>query len=126
VMNLLFVFSWQHFGIVGAHAGLALATSLSAWLNYVLLHRALVKASVLIPAHKDRLVIKSVIACAVMSGGLFALSPAIAVWNDFTIGGRLAALIALILFGAGLYVAVLWLLGVRPAHLRAPQKQTTA
>ena len=126
VMNLLFMFIWRHFDIVGAHAGLALATSLSAWLNYVLLHRALIKASVLIPAHKDRLVIKSVMASAVMSGGLLVSSPAIVVWNGFAVGERLAALVALILFGAGLYVAVLWLLGVRPAHLRAPQKQAAA
>lgn len=41
VMNLLFLFVFQQFNLYGAHAGLALATSLAAWLNSSLLERAL-------------------------------------------------------------------------------------
>ena len=123
VLNLMFFFAWRHWGLTGAHAGLALATSLSVWLNCALLYRALVKQRIFIPSSKERLLVKSVVASVVMGAGVFALSPDAVVWNNFSLDLRLGALLALIAFGAGLYAAVMLLMGVRPAQLAVPQEK---
>ncbi len=125
IMNLLFVFLWQRTGLAGAHAGLALATSLSAWLNCVLLYRALAAAGISTASGNGGLVWKSVAASLAMGAGLLALSPDAAVWSGFSAGLRLAALAALIAFGAALYVATMLALGVRPAQLTVPREETT-
>ncbi len=124
VMNLAFVLTWQRSGFAGAHAGLALATSLSAWLNCALLHRALVKEGIRVSLGGNHLFGKSVAACIAMAAGLFVLSPETGVWNGFSAGLRLSTLGALIAFGAALYAAVMFALGTRPAQLAAPGGET--
>ena len=121
IMNLLFVFLWPRLGLVGAHAGLALATSLSTWLNCALLYRALIKEGILVSFGHGHLLAKSVVASLIMALGLLMLSPDVAVWTDFSVGLRIATLFALIILGAGLYALVLFVLGVRPAQLAAPE-----
>ena len=121
VMNLLFVFLWQRSGLAGAHAGLAAATSLSAWLNCALLYRALVGEGIVILSGDEGFPLKCIAASVVMGTGLFLLSPDTAEWNSFPIGLRLAALGGLVAAGAGLYALVMFALGVRPAQLAAPE-----
>ena len=120
VMNLLFVWLWRRLGFEGAHAGLALATGLSAWLNCALLYRALVAQGIPVASGAGGLAWKSVVATVVMGVGLLALSPDVSVWNGFPAGARVLSLAALVALGAGLYAAALLVLGVRPSHLAAP------
>ncbi len=121
IMNLAFVLLWRQSGLAGAHAGLALATSLSAWLNCALLYRALIRAGIAVSLENGNLLTKSVAASIAMGASLLALSPDTAVWNNLSVGLRLTTLAALIMFGAGLYAAAMFALGVRPAALASPK-----
>ena len=121
VMNVAFVLLWQRLAKDGAHAALALATSLSGWLNCVLLYRALLKENITAAPEVVRMSIKATIAAAAMAAVLLALSPAASDWTALPAGLRLGLLTALVALGAGVYAASLWLLGVRPRQLAAPQ-----
>lgn len=121
VLNIVFVLLWQRLAKDGAHAGLALATSVSAWLNCILLYRGLLKENITLAPDVAQMLVKATIAAAVMGAVLLTLSPEVPVWTSLAISLRLGLLIALVALGAGVYAATLWLLGVRPRQLATPQ-----
>lgn len=104
------------------HAGLALATSLSAWLNAVLLYRGLRTDGVYRPAAGWPLFwVRLLASASVMAGLLWWLQrylDSVGVAMDagaaLERAGWLAALVA---SGAGCYFICLLLLGFRPRHL---------
>jgi len=113
VLNLLLI--WPL-----AHAGLALATSLSALVNAALLYRALRRAGHYGPmVGWQRLFIQGVVALMVMGGWLWWWTPALAWWLNAGVLERVMALAALIGSGALVYGGALYLLGWRPAQLKA-------
>jgi len=120
IMNPLFIFPlmWQfHVG----HAGLALATSASAWLNALLLWRGLRREGVLNTVHLQRgLLLRSVVAVAIMGMGLVLLSPDQLWWLHQDLWVRVYSLLGMVLVGGLLYFGGLLLLGVRPKDLRSP------
>ena len=110
-MNLLFVFPL-------AHAGLALATTLAAFINAGLLYRGLRREGVLQPrAELATLVYKAIIASVFMAVMLTFVVPPLPTW--VALGGfdRMIQLVAWIVAGASVYVATMWLMGVRLGHL---------
>ncbi len=113
---------WLLLGTGRAHAGLALATGLAAWVNAVLLYRGLRRAAVYAPLRGwGRLLRQGGVAVAVMSAALVWPAQQTAFWLQADIGVRLSALLGLILLGAGLYFGLLALQGLRPSALREPQ-----
>ncbi len=118
IMNLLFVWLWKKSGQPGAHAGLALATSLASWLNYALLYHALKKEGyqIILP---QSLLAKAVIACAIMGFVLLGLLSVTPSWNDAMAVQRLSALGGLMLIGFVVYVLTLRLFGIRARQLTA-------
>ncbi|MEE4203580.1 MAG: murein biosynthesis integral membrane protein MurJ [Halieaceae bacterium] len=122
ILNPLLVFPlmWQ-FDL--GHVGLALATSLSAWLNAALLYRGLYRDQVLRPSHAlGWLLPRLLVAVTVMGGVVYGLTPEMDAW--FAQDWWWRALWTAGLCGAGLvaYVVVLVVLGVRPGMLRGPQR----
>jgi putative peptidoglycan lipid II flippase len=114
--NLMLVWHFQH-------AGLALATSLSAWLNAALLYRGLRMGGVYRPEPGwfllwGRLLV-SATAMAVLLWWLQGYLESVGVGMDagaaLERAGWLAVLVA---SGAGCYFICLLLLGLRPRHLR--------
>ncbi len=100
------------------HAGLALATSLSAFLNAGLLYRGLRKRGVYRPAAGwGRLWLQVAFASLAMAGTILLFGPALESWFQWSVGRRALALAGWILAGAGVYFSTLWLLGLRPKHL---------
>lgn len=105
------------------HAGLALATSLSAWLNAVLLYQGLRKAGVYRPAPGWPLLLaRLLVSASAMAGLLWWLQRylgSVGIGMDagaaLERAGWLAVLVA---SGAGCYFICLLLLGLRPRHLR--------
>jgi putative peptidoglycan lipid II flippase len=97
-----------------AHAGLALATTVSAVTNAVLLYLALRRRGIyrLSPGWAG-IVIKTALACAAMAGVLVWASGGLDEWTTAPQGERLWRLGACIGVGTLCYFAVLWLLGVR-------------
>ncbi len=120
VMNPLFIFPlmWQ-FNV--GHAGLALATSASAWLNALLLWRGLRREGVLQAAHAQRgLLLRCVVAVLIMAVSLVLISPNQTWWLAQGLWPRALAMLGIVLAGGLVYVVGLLLLGVRPRDLRSP------
>ena len=118
LLNAAFVFPlmwWLNLG----HVGLALATSVSAWLNAMLLYRGLRRGAVL-PADSLPLkwLLQILLATAAMIGALAWMLPENAVWADWLWWQRACQLGMLCVSGLGVFLVTLWLLGVRPTDLR--------
>ncbi len=117
LLNGLFVLPWYLSGVPGAHAGLALATSASAYINAGLLYRGLVREGIYHPGPALwRLRYGLPAALAVMVAVLVFLSPALDAWTDWSIPERGTALSGLILAGVASLGVTLWLAGLRPRH----------
>ncbi|HHH39022.1 MAG TPA: murein biosynthesis integral membrane protein MurJ [Sedimenticola sp.] len=115
VMNLILVFPL-------AHAGLALATSLSATLNAFLLYRGLRRQGVLRPgAGWPALLLRTLVAAAAMGGLLFWGLGEVEEWFFMERWERVWRLLAWILASGGLYFTALWGFGVRLRHLSKPE-----
>jgi len=108
-MNLVFVF-----GLDLRHAGLALAIGLGACINAGLLYYHLRKAEVYKPAAGWLLFMaKLLLALLAMAAALYFAAGTQADWLDYTAVSKLTHLLGLVLLGAGVYFACLWLTGFR-------------
>jgi putative peptidoglycan lipid II flippase len=114
-LNVAIVVPWVMLALPGPHAGLALATGLSALLNATLLFRGLHRDGVYRPSAGWGLFTGRIaVAAAVMSLALWFATPALAAWGEWAAPDRVVRLVGLIALGAGSYAATLLLLGVRP------------
>ncbi|CAM3652758.1 murein biosynthesis integral membrane protein MurJ [Halomonas sp. AOP12-C2-37] len=102
-----------------AHAGLALATALSAFLNAGLLGYLLHKQGVLVfqPGWK-RYAVQLVGGSALMSGALYFVAPDWQAWLTFSLWQRIAWVSGLVMLGGSLYAAWLAAFGLRFRHLK--------
>lgn len=105
-------------GYAATHAGLALAISISAMLNALLLYRALRRHGIILRAAAwTRLLPKIAIASVVMTLCIMLLQQPLAWWFEASILVRSGWLALCIGVGACGYFFVLILMGVRPSHL---------
>ncbi|MEW7981670.1 MAG: murein biosynthesis integral membrane protein MurJ [gamma proteobacterium symbiont of Phacoides pectinatus] len=112
VLNLALVFPL-------AHAGLALATTLSASLNALLLYRGLRQAGVYQPDPDwRRLLARAVPASALMGLVLYLGAGDLALWLELDGVERAVRLLLWVAAGAGAYFTALLLLGIRPRDFR--------
>ena len=103
-----------------AHAGLALATALSAWMNASLLLRGLRREGVFRPQPGWRRFFgQLLLANIVMGAGLFWLVSPGEQWLQFSLGERVLQMALLVVGGAAVYFTVLLLSGVRPRQFIA-------
>jgi putative peptidoglycan lipid II flippase len=101
-----------------AHAGLALAISVAAWVNAGLLYLFLLKKEIYSPSSGWLLFLLKVgAAVALMIVSIIWLNPADVWWYRSGLSDRVLHLTGLVLLGATVYFAVLWLLGLRPTQL---------
>jgi putative peptidoglycan lipid II flippase len=103
------------------HVGLALATSLSAWLNAGLLARGLFRAGVFQPQPGwRRFWLHLILACAAMALVLTTLDPGADTWLRWPWWRRLPTIVGLCAAAFAAYAGVLAAFGLRPRHLRGP------
>lgn len=103
-----------------AHAGLALATSLSAFLNAGLLYRHLVrKLGRPLQPGWGALLAKVAVADALMAAVLLTGRAGVDQWLQWTLPVRLAHLGVWLALGLGIYFAALWLMGIRMRQVQA-------
>jgi putative peptidoglycan lipid II flippase len=113
VMNLILIWPLQH-------AGLALATSLAAFLNAGLLFIGLRKAGVFIfQAGWAVFGVRLLIANIAMIGLLFVLTADTDQWLAWSVWPRVQQLGLVCMAGLSVYTATLWLTGLRIRHLSA-------
>jgi putative peptidoglycan lipid II flippase len=107
MMNLAFIVPLKH-------AGLALAIGLGACLNAAILFRLLRKHGIYAPQPGwGRFFLKILVALAGMCGALYVAAGSADDWIDSGFGVRALWLAGLVTLGAGVYFAMLWLLGIR-------------
>ena len=120
VMNLMFVLPLMYYWNIG-HLGLALATSLAAYLNAGLLLRGLLRERVY-RAQRGWLIYSGrlLAATAAMAAVLIYLAPDTATWLDWAWQRRAWEMTRLCALGGIVYLFVHLLGGTRIRHLRNP------
>lgn len=119
--GLLFEDPWQALALnPGAHAGLALASSASAWLNALLLWKSLSHQG-FAPAFPWRDLARIGAAGLAMVLALYWTVPPTADWLETTLPTRVFWLCAAVAGGAGVYGLALFLCGIRPSTLARPR-----
>jgi putative peptidoglycan lipid II flippase len=122
VLSLALVVPFHMFWRLG-HVGLALATSLAAWVNAGLLARGLVRVGVFRPEPGwARFGAQLALATAAMALVLVLGDPSAAQWQAWPWWQRVAVLAVLCGAGLAVYVGALWAAGLRPRQLRAPAR----
>ena len=123
VMNVIFVVPMLKLNWPAPHAGLALATSISAFINAGLLFIGLRKAGVYSPQSGwMKLIVQTLLAVTVMGGIIFSVSGDFSFWIAATASQRILQLSWIIPLGAVSYFGVLWLSGVRLSQLMRPKQ----
>jgi putative peptidoglycan lipid II flippase len=105
-----------------AHAGLALATSLGAFINAILLLRKLLQDRIYLPAKGWGSFFARIIAASMaMSVCLYNFVDA-AWWPQWSAGERVINLVMWIAIGMAVYALTLLLTGIRPRHLMVGER----
>ena len=119
VLNVVIVVPMLRAGIVGAHAGLALATGLAAVLNAGLLYRGLRRDGVYRPvAGWGRLFAQVLIANTCMAALLVWLAGGLDPWLSAAATERAGRLALCVAAGLAIYVLALLAAGLRPRDLK--------
>ena len=112
VLNLILVFPF-------AHAGLALATSLSAYFNAYMLYRGLRQQGVYLPqAGWWSFAFKLLLANGALLGLMWWLMGPAQAWLDWSPSWRAGWMALIVVSGVLLYFALLIAAGLRLRHLR--------
>lgn len=118
VLNIAIVLPWVYADLPGPHAGLALATALAGWINAGLMYHRLRCDDSLTPRRGWRtLWLQILVASAAMWLTLDWLTPPLVDWTAAGPWLRASWLAALILAAAAVYVATLFVFGLRPRDL---------
>ena len=119
VCNLLFIAVLIKLEVEATHAGLTLATTVSAFVNAGLLFRGLRRDGRMasMPGWVVYLA-RVVIAALAMTAFLVAMSPTLEWWLAAGVGNQVLQLTLLIAAGAAIYFGVLFASGLRLGHLK--------
>lgn len=122
ILNVSFVLTIIYLDGPAPHAGLALATSLGAFVNAGLLYRRLRADAIYRPlAGWLQLAFKVLLANLVMVAVLYGLAGDVQHWIALDLWGRLQLLALVIGAGALGYFVVLAVFGLRPSQFHAPR-----
>lgn len=125
-LNILFVVPWVRAGWAAPHAGLALATTCSAFLNAGLLWSRLHKDGVWSPRPGwGRFLLRVAVACGVMAMMLGYFVAPLSRWLEALTWLRCLWLAMAIAGGGAVYAATLFAVGLRPAALRMTSPGTS-
>jgi putative peptidoglycan lipid II flippase len=118
VFNLLIVVPMARLGVPGPHAGLALATSIAAYVNAGLLFRVLYRRQIYRPrAGWRKYLLQIGLASAVMASVLWWGSPALAEWAAWPAHHRGLVLLAWVCAGSTIYFLALRASGLQVSTL---------
>jgi putative peptidoglycan lipid II flippase len=117
--DLLVVVPAAYWGAPIPHAILALSSGVGAYVNCWLLYRGLRTSGVYQPsAGWRRLGLQMLLANSAMALFLWWAAGDWSEWTQWSAAGRIGRLTACVAGGSAIYAAVLWLMGLRPRHLR--------
>ena len=120
VLNVVFVFPLMWYFDMG-HVGLALATSVSAWLNAGLLFMGLRRGGVpLSGVFAGKYALRLLISVMVMAALLVYATPSVQAWLAADVWWRVSHILGLVMAGMGAFVVLLAALGTRLQEIRDP------
>jgi len=120
LLNLIFVLPLMYFWNIG-HLGLALATSVAAYINAGLLLRGLARAGVYqMQPQIVRYVLRLLLATTAMAIALLWIAPETELWLSWAWQRRALEMALVCASGGAAYLLTHALLGTRFRHLRAP------
>jgi len=122
VLSALIVYPWVSMGIVGSHAGLALATALAGYINAGLLFYQLRKQKIYLPPkQKSRTWFKEItriiVATAIMALAILLLKPSVSWWQQAELLSKVSSLLSLVAVAIVVYITALFLMGLRKHHI---------
>ena len=116
----------DHLKTPGAHTLLALTNGVGAIMNAVLLYTGLLRSQVLRRGQALRgLLIRIVVASALMAAFLWWFGGDIATWMETSLILRIVWLAGLVAGGIAIYFAALWVMGVRAGQFRLQPPATS-
>ena len=119
MLNVVFVLGLIRGGFYAPHAGLALATTLSALFNAVLLYKGLVVEGVFRPRPGwAKLMAQVLMACMAMVVSVYILQRTVGNWLQLSLFERVGSLLVCVSVGIGVYLGVCFILGLRIKNLR--------
>ncbi len=114
ILNIGFVLAWRHWHLTGPHAALALATSISAYVNAILLFKNLKSTpSISLQTGWFKFISQILLGTLIMSAVLYLILPSSNQWLEWSGFERIISLLGFMLLGAILYIIALLALGVR-------------
>lgn len=124
VMSVVLVGGMLLTGFAAPHMGLALSTSISAWVNAVLLLRRLRRDHIYTPGKGwGRFGLRLLMANLVLAVLAWWLAGSLDSWLHADSIARVIRMAKIVGLGAAVYFAVLWLCGMRLSHFRhAPDR----
>jgi len=117
--NLMFVLPMIWLDFIAPHTGLALASSLSAWQQAIMLYRELAKEDIYQLCKSVKLFFLKAIPGVVALTAVLMLSTGVD-WSVLDASGRLLRLLSIMVACVVVYALVLLLSGIRPRHLVNP------
>jgi putative peptidoglycan lipid II flippase len=121
VLPLHLAYTRGHITMPVGHVGLALATSLAAWLNAGLLAKGLLRKDIFVPQPGWRGFAAKLLAATLAMGLLLWIAdPAASTWQPWRWWQRVGVLCALCAAGLAVYVGAMAASGFRVRHLRGP------
>lgn len=121
VLNVLFVFPLMWYFEMG-HVGLALATSVSAWINAGLLYLGLRRGGISLGGvFEAKFVARLVVAVSLMGIAVSMMSPAVSLWLTADLSWRVGQMTLLVFVGMASFAMVLAVLGFKLNEVRGPR-----
>ncbi|MFN2301851.1 MAG: murein biosynthesis integral membrane protein MurJ [Gammaproteobacteria bacterium] len=118
-LNVVIVVPWVMLGHTGPHAGLALATSIAAFINATLLYRGLKREGAMrMGAGWNPFITRVVVASVGMALVVAWFAGPLDAWQTMAVADRVLRLAAAVALGGAAYGALLLAAGMRPAALR--------
>ena len=117
-LNIIFVIYLIKSEFDGAHVGLALATSISAYINFYFLFKTALKTKILeIDSSIKKIFIKSIISTVIMSVFILYFDLNISTWVNLNLFDRLTNLFLIIISATIIYFILLIIFGIFPKKL---------
>ena len=120
ILNIIFVLYLINSEFVGTHLGLALATSISAYVNFYLLLKTSIRTKIIIiDISVKNVFLKSIIATIIMSVFILYFDLSLNAWVNLNLVDRLFNLFGIVITSAAIYFLLLITFKILPKNINS-------